>query len=73
VNILRKIQPPILGGFFYLKTMARWSLADEEPTIKALHEFIKESGYKLFGPHEEEYLSRPGSKAKTIIRSLIKK
>ena len=47
--------------------------ADEGPTIQKLHEFIKESGYKIAGDHEEEYLTRPGPKAKTIIRYLIKK
>jgi len=47
--------------------------ADEGPTIQKLHEFIKESGYEITGPHEEEYLTKPGPKAKTIIRYLVRK
>lgn len=47
--------------------------ADEGPTIQKLHDFIKESGYKMTGMHEEEYLTRPCPKAKTIIRYLVKK
>lgn len=47
--------------------------ADEGPTIKNLHRFVEDSGYKLVGQHEEEYLSRPGAGAKTIIRNLIEK
>ena len=51
--------------------------ADEGPTIKNLHEFIKESGYKLRGKHHEIYLSDPRratpAKMKTIIRQQIKK
>lgn len=47
--------------------------ADEGPTIQKLHEFIKESGYEITGSHEEEYLTKPGPKAKTIIRYLIRK
>jgi hypothetical protein len=43
--------------------------AEEEPTIVRLHEFIAESGYRIAGSHEEEYLSRPGSKVqKTVVR-----
>jgi hypothetical protein len=47
--------------------------AEEGPTIQKLHDFILDSGYKIAGPHEEEYLSRPGPKAKTIIRYLVTK
>lgn len=48
--------------------------ADEEPTIRALHAFIEDSGYEIAGPHEEEYLSSPGAKApKTIIRYQVRK
>jgi len=46
---------------------------EEGPTIQKLHEFIKESDYEIAGDHEEEYLSKPGSKAKTVIRYLVKK
>ncbi|MFA5926590.1 MAG: GyrI-like domain-containing protein [Patescibacteria group bacterium] len=47
--------------------------ADEGPTIQALHDFITASGYEIAGQHEEEYLTKPGPKAKTIIRYLVKK
>jgi hypothetical protein len=47
--------------------------AEEEPTIVALHAFIDQQGLEVAGPHEEEYLSRPGSKAqKTIIRYQVR-
>lgn len=47
--------------------------ADEEPTIERLHEFIAENGYEIIGPHEEEYLSRPGAKdQKTVIRYRVR-
>jgi len=47
--------------------------AEEEPTIVALHAFIEQQGLEISGPHEEEYLSRPGSKAqKTIIRYQVR-
>ncbi|MBI5310907.1 MAG: GyrI-like domain-containing protein [Actinobacteria bacterium] len=46
--------------------------SDEGPTIKALHEFIEESGYVLDGKHHEIYLGDPRrtapEKLKTIIR-----
>jgi len=48
--------------------------SEEGPTIQKLHDFVKESGYKLVGPHEEEYLTRPDAKVmKTVIRYLVKK
>ena len=47
--------------------------ADEAPTIERLHAFIAEQGYEIAGPHEEEYLSRPGAKVmKTIVRSQVR-
>jgi len=52
----------------------------EEPTIRKLMEFIKESGYEIAGEHEEEYLKVPGMFSKgdpekylTIIRYRVKK
>lgn len=45
----------------------------EGPTIKKLHAFIKEQNLKIAGVHEEVYLSRPGPKAKTIIRYAVEK
>ncbi|MCR4277422.1 MAG: GyrI-like domain-containing protein [Candidatus Berkelbacteria bacterium] len=60
-------------GGEYAEVLYIGPYADEGPTIKDLHKFIDDSGYKLVGMHEEEYLSRPGPKAKTIIRNLIEK
>ncbi len=46
----------------------------ETPNIERLHQFIDESGYKIAGMHEEEYLTRPNVKVpKTIIRYLVRK
>ena len=49
----------------------------EQPTIAALHEFIKTSGYVLEGKHHEIYLSDPrktaSEKLKTIIRQAVGK
>ena len=52
--------------------------AEETPTIAKLHEFIRESGYEIAGPHEEEYLKGPGMAASpsdywTVIRYSVKK
>lgn len=51
------------------------SYADEAPTIKKIHEFIKSNDYKLFGKHHEIYLSDPRRTApeelKTIIRQPV--
>lgn len=48
--------------------------SEEGPTIEKLHDFVKASGYKLTGHHEEEYLTRPDAKVmKTIIRYLVSK
>jgi len=53
---------------------------DETPTIEKLYKFIDDSGYKISGPHEEEYLKGPGmffkgnpKNYKTIIRYTVKK
>ena len=46
----------------------------ETPNIERLHRFIDESGYKITGMHEEEYLTRPNVKVpKTIIRYVVRK
>ncbi|MGE5680619.1 MAG: GyrI-like domain-containing protein [Bacillota bacterium] len=46
--------------------------ADEAPSVKRLHCFIQENGYRLSGKHHEIYLSDPKKskpeKMKTIIR-----
>jgi len=45
------------------------SYTEEGPTIQKLHQFIEESGYRIAGDHEEEYLTRPDAKVqKTVIR-----
>lgn len=44
----------------------------EGSTIKKLHAFMQEEKLKIVGPHEEVYLSRPGPRAKTIIRYAVK-
>ena len=44
----------------------------EAPTIERLHRFIDESGYKIAGMHEEEYLTRANVRVpKTIIRYVV--
>jgi hypothetical protein len=46
----------------------------EVPTVEKLHEFIRDNGYVVAGPHEEEYLTRPDAKVvKTIVRYPVKK
>ncbi len=46
--------------------------AEEWPSIEKLHTFIAEKGYRIAGPHEEEYLTRPDVKVpRTIIRYRI--
>jgi len=48
--------------------------SEEGPTVIALHKFIEESGYRMIGEHEEEYLTRPTAKVvKTIIRYRVAK
>lgn len=50
------------------------SYDQEGPTIERLHRFIADSGYKIAGDHEEEYLTKPDAKVvKTIIRYVLKK
>ena len=47
--------------------------AEEEPSIERLHAFIADKGYEIAGPHEEEYLLRPGAKQpKTVIRYQVR-
>lgn len=46
--------------------------AQEPPTIRRLHEYMKSEKLTIVGSHEEVYLSRPGPKAKTIIRYKVK-
>lgn len=68
-----KVKVDIWKGGDCAEVLYIGTYADEGPTIQKLHDFIKESGYKIVGNHEEEYLTKPGPKAKTIIRYIIKK
>lgn len=52
----------------YAQILHIGTYAAEAPTIKQLHAFMREKKLKIVGPHEEVYLSRPGPKAKTVIR-----
>ncbi|MFC1875378.1 GyrI-like domain-containing protein [Chloroflexota bacterium] len=46
----------------------------EEPNIERLLKFVEESGYRIAGDHEEEYLTSPDAKVpKTLIRYVVKK
>jgi hypothetical protein len=46
----------------------------EKPTVERLHSFIEDSGYRIAGVHEEEYLTKPDAKVmKTIIRYQVRK
>jgi len=50
------------------------SYSEEGPNIERLLEFIKDSGYEIASPHEEEYITRPNAKVvKTIIRYEVRK
>ncbi len=50
------------------------SYSKEGPTVKILHAFVKDKGFKLAGPHEEIYLTKPDAKVvKTIIRYIVQK
>jgi hypothetical protein len=56
------------------------SYSKEAPAIEKLHQFIEDSGYKITGVHEEEYLKGPGmffkgnpSRYRTIIRCRVEK
>lgn len=61
-------------GGEYAEILHLGTYAEEGPTVEQLHKFIEDSGYKIAGPHEEEYLTIPNVKnQKTIIRYLVKK
>lgn len=48
--------------------------SEEGPTVALLHKFIADSGYRIAGEHEEEYLTSPKAKViKTIIRYRVEK
>ncbi len=50
------------------------SFATEPETIARLHRFIADQGYEIAGPHEEEYLTPPGSpEQRTLIRYVVRK
>jgi hypothetical protein len=69
-----KVTVDVWPGGEYAEILHLGPYSEEGPTIEKLHGFIKDSGYKLVGPHEEEYLTMPNVKnMKTVIRNLIKK
>lgn len=46
----------------------------EDASVERLQQFIGDSGYRISGPHEEEYLTKPDAKApQTIIRYQVSK
>jgi hypothetical protein len=46
----------------------------EGPTLLRLHRAVEELGYEQAGPHEEEYLTRPGSpQPRTLIRYRVRR
>lgn len=57
-----------LPAGLYAQILHIGTYAGEEPTIKRLHAYMKNEKLKIIGAHEEVYLTRPGPKAKTIIR-----
>ena len=59
-------------GGTYAKILHLGPYSEEGPTVQKIHDFIKESGHRIAGDHEEEYLTMPGVKnQKTIIRYLV--
>ena len=76
----KKKNPPYLDDIRFdtyhenlaVQIMHVGSYDDEAPTIKKLHEYIVEQGYKFAKKHHEIYLSNPdrvsSDKLKTIIR-----
>ncbi|MEI6267014.1 MAG: GyrI-like domain-containing protein [bacterium] len=70
------VKVEIWKGGTYAQVLHLGSYSEEEPTIKTLHEYIKEEfGMDMKdvpGIHEEEYLTSPDAKVvKTIIRYRI--
>lgn len=57
----------------YAQILHVGTYASENPTITLLHKYMKEEKLTIVGPHEEVYLSRPGPRAKTMIRYAVKK
>ncbi len=59
------------------QVMHRGPYSEEGPTIRRLHEFIMEEGYRMRGRHHEIYLSDPRrskpENMKTIIRQPVEK
>lgn len=50
------------------------SYATEGESVRRLHALADELGYELAGPHEEEYLTRPGApRQRTLIRCAVRR
>jgi hypothetical protein len=46
----------------------------EQGSVERLKAFVESSGYRIVGPHEEEYLSRPDAQTmKTVVRYRVSK
>lgn len=63
----------VLPAGTYAQVLYIGEYSKETATIRRLHAFIAEQNMQLAGPHEEVYLTKPGPKAKTIIRYRVRK
>ena len=64
----------IWQGGEYAEILHLGPYSEEGPTVAKLHEFISDSGYRIAGDHEEEYLTKPDAKnQKTVIRYRVEK
>jgi len=57
----------------YAQLLHIGSYSSEKTSVEKLHAFIKERKLKLAGTHEEVYLTKPGPKARTVIRYLVRR
>lgn len=56
----------------YAQILHIGTYTSEGPTIAQLHKYLHQEHLKIAGPHEEVYLTKPGPKAKTIIRYAVR-
>ncbi|MEA2002561.1 MAG: GyrI-like domain-containing protein [Actinomycetota bacterium] len=72
-----KVRLEMYGDGLAAQVMHLGPYAEEAPTIKALHEFIRGEGLELTGKHHEIYLSDPRksdpAKLRTIIRQPVRR
>ncbi len=62
----------ILKAGTYAQLLHIGPYSKEKTSVEKLHAFVKERKLELAGPHEEVYLTKPGPKAKTMIRYLVR-